>query len=347
MRLRRLCQLLAATMAMAVPRAAWSELPPRALSLVYSAPEGCPSAHDFEQRVRSRSTGNVVRDAPGVTLRVQIAVVNGRHVGRLSVMESDGRSTTKALNGADCEELVNALSLVVALAIDSDEKTKPNSERPPSSTSPSASSSPSSASSAPSPPSPSSPVPPIGRPEQERSRGIAASSRLGLGLGGLVAVGPAPSPLFGGTLDLEWDPFGARKFAPAFEIELAVAESSNEVRTGGTASFTWLNVRADACLLRVPLGPALRLRGCVLGASGVLRAGGSNTVHPVTSSRGWMSIGGVAGLEVGLGARLEFHLLLGVETPLRRDSYAFGVDQFFTVPAATGTASLSLLAYFP
>ncbi|MDP9152603.1 MAG: hypothetical protein M3O36_21985 [Myxococcota bacterium] len=332
MRLRRLCQLLALTMPVAVPRVASSELPPKALSLVYSAPEGCPSEHDFERRVRLRARGPAARDAAAATLRIQIAVVGGRHVGRLSLIESDGRSTTKTLNGADCEELVDALSLVAALAIDSDEKTKPaeSGEHPPK------------------PPAAAvASVTPLGSSEQERSHGTQPSSRTGLGLGALVAVGPAPSWLVGGALAFDWSPFGASAFAPAFEIDLAAAESLNEVRIGGTASFTWLNVRADACLLRVPLGPALRLRGCFVGAFGVLHARGSNALHPATSSRGWLSVGGAAGLEAPLGARLALHGLVGVEAPLRRDSYAFGVDQFFTVPAATGTGSISLLAYFP
>jgi hypothetical protein len=70
--------------------------------------------------MRARLGASQAGLGPGRSLDVQIAASDGRFQGRLSILGPDGRSTTKTLSDADCEELVDALSLVATLALETD-----------------------------------------------------------------------------------------------------------------------------------------------------------------------------------------------------------------------------------
>ncbi len=342
MRLGLVRQVLATALLVALPALALAESPRKTLTLVYGAANGCPSERSFEERVLARTHPPPRRDMRRVTLRVQIAFVGARYVGRLSLLEGDGRSNTKTLSGRDCEEVADALSLVAALAIDSDESS-PAADRDEAPPAP------------PAPPAPSAPSAPSA-PADAQVQGVAlerdgprtnAGPRVGLGIGGFVVEGPAPSVLIGGTLGLEWAILGASLLRPAFGVELAAAQSLDTVTAAGTASFTWLTAQANACLLSMSLGPSIRLRACLLSRLGLLRARGSNTFQPATSSRGWLSVGGASGIELPLTSRLALLGLVGVEAPLRRDRYAFSAEEFFATPPAIVTASISVVTYFP
>ena len=69
------------------------------------------------QRIRAR-LGRSRIAARGPTLNVAIVVADGQFVGKLSLVEADGRATSKTLAGRDCDDLVDALALVAALAVE-------------------------------------------------------------------------------------------------------------------------------------------------------------------------------------------------------------------------------------
>ena len=98
-------------------------------------------------------------------------------------------------------------------------------------------------------------------------------------------------------------------------------------------------------LPEIVLGAGVILRGGVAGDFGVLLARGSDATSPAASSRPWGSLGAVVGLEVPLGAQFAVEPIVGVEAPLRRDSYAFGSTDFFEVPSVIETAGVSFVAY--
>jgi hypothetical protein len=282
----------------------------------------------------------------GRALVVEIVRGEGRFEGRVSRADERGPAT-KTLRARDCADLVDALALVAALAIRSDDAAATSDET--------SSSAPGSPGTPPGPaaatsvsgkasdsgPSASAEGPPGGA-ALDRARG----SRFEVAAGGLLAAGAAPSPIVGGTLGAGWTGADTGFFSPAVGLSVAAGLSPDLAESGGTATFAWFVVRGDLCGLRVALGSALRLRGCLLADAGVLQARGSNTVAPVTSSRGWLSVGAATRLEVPVGARLGIHLVVGVELPLRRDRFAFGSNDFFMVPIAVASGSLSLVAYF-
>ncbi|HTB72199.1 MAG TPA: hypothetical protein VK762_03090 [Polyangiaceae bacterium] len=345
--------------------------------LSYRAPDRCPTEEAFLGRLRSR-LGPRQGPGSGRSLAVQITFGNGRYAGQLSLVEVGGRSTTKTLSDADCEELVDALALVAALALETDDRDAGTGSAPPGGSSSPASgsppatapvasgsvpASPSATASSVSPPvgvpgslpaptegtSPAPPAPDAHEPSpaHEASGPEAAPApppRLGLGLSGLVTTGPAPRPLLGGALTASWMPSGTGAFRPVLEIGGAVSASPDAPEAKGTAGFTWLTAHAVAYLLQWPPGPGALLRGGLAGDFGALLARGSDTTSPASSSRPWASLGGIVGVEVPAG-RFAVRVSAAVEAPLRRDRYAFGSTDFFEVPDVIATGAVSVVAY--
>lgn len=335
--------------------------------LSYHAPERCPTEDAFLQRVRARrGPGDVA--SPGRSLDVQITFGAGRYVGRLSLLEA-GRSTTKTLSDADCEELVDALALVATLALETDDLDRgmggatPGSSSSPSPSAPSSSVPPSPASTPASPPASPAPLPapvstaPAGAskvdagaeappaPAPDASAPSSSAGRFGVNLAGLATTGPAPRPLFGGALAVSWMARGTGVLRPVLELGGAASLSPDAPETKGTASFTWLTARAVAYLLQWPPGSGVVLRGGLAGDFGALFARGHDTTSPASSTRPWASLGAIVGLEVPLGTRFAVRLSAAIEAPLRRDRYAFGSTDFFEVPEIIGMGAISVVAY--
>jgi hypothetical protein len=357
---------------------------PDAPPVSYRAPAACPVEESFLQRLRARLGTSHGAARTTRTLDVQIAASNGRYIGRLSLAEADGRTTTKTLEAVDCAELVDALSLVAALALATDDVDGSGAKRDDTSSPATASTAPGTAStpgstSAPAPASPapgsaaapasppgsapsatgsaSTPVPasapgptPASTPESaspalETAHGSTTPSRLGLALAGLAAVGPAPGALFGAALSVHWVPPGTGVFAPALAIGGAASLSPDVPEAKGTASFAWLTARALVYLVQWPLGTGVALRGGIAGNVGILLARGRDTTSPATSARPWASLGVVAGVEIPLGSRFSVQPDVSLEAPLQRDRYAFGSSDFFQVPVVIATGGVSAVAY--
>ena len=99
-------------------RAAAADSTPVRVSL--EAPEGCSSAREFYDAVRSR-TGRVrLSPLAKEALALSIVVIRnqGKFQGELRVSDPRGQSSTRKVSGATCEEVVRALSLTAALAVD-------------------------------------------------------------------------------------------------------------------------------------------------------------------------------------------------------------------------------------
>ena len=158
------CAPALALLAWAAPAAADTE----PIRIVFHAPAGCPDEAAFTgqitartQRARLAAAGEVAR-----TFSVTISPARGaRARGKLVIDDPRGPSASRAVSGT-CEEVVSALGLVAALAIDPRASTapKPLSAQPPPAPPPSP----------PPPPRPREPLPPP--PRYERSPGGAPSA---------------------------------------------------------------------------------------------------------------------------------------------------------------------------
>lgn len=324
-------------------------------SLVYDAPATCPDESEFAHRLRSRLGSVQATDMARRTLEVRIQAVDARYVGRLSLAQAGGGTTTRTLDAAACEELVDALSLIAALAVHSVESGATSEEHP---AAPIESAPKGTDRAAPPPPPP--PVAPSSNPApiattsspgsvtRSSPRASTARTRVGLRLGGQVGLGLAPEPVFGASLGADWSWVTAGAFTPAFGLSVLASGAPSVTEAGGTAHFAWFVLRPNACLVKVTLGHLLDVRGCLVGDLGWVRAQGTETVSPATSWREWLSLGLGVDLEVPLGSRWAIRLMATGEAPVRRDRYAFGGLDFFVVPVVVGTGTLSLEAYvFP
>ena len=350
-------------------------LPARALAQTspapsYGAPVGCPAGDAFVQRYRAR-LGSRDRFAPGRSIDVRIVASGDRYVGKLSVLEDGGQSTTKTLSDRDCDALVDALALVAALippsvtsGTHSEVRARPDTQDPglatipPRDTSgthsevrtrldtqdPALTSTPAPAS-APAPASPPASGPtPASASASADSTASTSRSRLGVGLGGRAAFGPAPEPLLGPVIFVRWTAPGAGVFSPVLELGGGASLAAATSAANGTATFAWLTAHADAYLVRWAIGSRVLIRAGASGDFGALLASGQQTVSPASSSRPWASLGAAAELEVPLGTRWSLDAAVAVEAPLRRDRYAFGSRDFFEVPALVATSAISLVA---
>jgi hypothetical protein len=365
--MRITCGTFALTLAFDLSAPAYAQVPD-AGAPSYRAPAQCPSVDDFLRRLRVRLAASRSAPASGRRLEVQIDALDGRYEGRLSLLAPDGRSTTKTLSAAECGDLVDALSLVATLALETDAVATGDRETAASPTTrpgaPSAAPS-ARASNGPNDPlslaasvAPTATAAPRGAPpataaspaprasRAELAPTPASGSRVGVAVGGLATAGPAPRPLFGASLAASWMGPGAGCFRPALELGGAASESPDAREAGGTAGFTWLTARAVAHLLQwPPEAHGFVVRAGLAGDLGVLLARGSNTTSPATSSRPWASLGAVVGLDLPLAGWLVLRPGVGVEAPLRRDRYAFGAADFFVVPPVIATGAVTIVAY--
>jgi hypothetical protein len=126
----RTAVLLVIAAALGVPRGARAQTEPNAASsaaqtaihLQYAAHEGCPDAIGFFGYVRARTT-HLRTAAMGESAdiaKIDIVREGTQSVGTLELPPVDARPFTRRVDASSCEEVVLALSLVLALAYDPD-----------------------------------------------------------------------------------------------------------------------------------------------------------------------------------------------------------------------------------
>jgi hypothetical protein len=89
--------------------------------LVYAAPAGCPDRTALLEGVRAR-IGSEWEAPEGELARqidVRIEPRGGRFVGTIEFLDADGQRVTRSVGGEQCQNVVNGMALVTALAIES------------------------------------------------------------------------------------------------------------------------------------------------------------------------------------------------------------------------------------
>jgi hypothetical protein len=363
--MRTVCCTFAVALALGLPLRASAQFPDTP-PISYRAPGQCPGQAGFLRRLRARLGASQAILGPGRSIDVQIAASDGRFQGRLSLIGPDGRSTAKTLSDADCEALVDALSLVATLALETDRAEPGGGNSTPATAVAPAGASASSPGPAPTAAPPAAPgsaptaapaAPPSASPsapslaphassgaDVERSTSPAAASQLGAALGGFAATGPARQPLFGAVLTSSWVWPSTGLFRPTLEIGAAASLSPDTSVAQGSASFTWWTARVVGYLLQWP-SAGVALRAGLAGDFGLLVARGHDTPSPATSSRPWASLGAALGLDLPFGSGFVLRPTAALEAPLRRDRYAFGSVDFFEVSSVIAIGGVTIVAY--
>ena len=296
---------------------------PVAVRLSYDAPAGCPSQDAFYDAVRART--DRVRLAVGDEshLDVSVRVTGGDRGFRGEVRESvnQGESSVRSVDGGTCKEVVEALSLTVALSIDPDAH-------------------------APSAPAVSlpqkQPVPCLPCAAQPRTAVApgAAPVQLDVGLGVLGTVVDTAGFSVGGALSARLLRARSASASTSSAVQVSLLFASTGVLSAPSDHRTRFGALAlDACPWRHHSG-AFEFAPCALAALGFLELSGRGLAEPETVDRAWWSAGLDLQLSWLLGGGYVFEGALGATVPLVKHRY------FTNAPdhVVTETPALSPLA---
>jgi hypothetical protein len=321
----------------ALPGVASADSTVEAVLFGYTAPASCPGEERFLQAVSARTTKLRLAFA-GEPARRFVVTVEGdaaRASGALAIVGVDGSSTHRDVGTGACEEVVSALALVTALAIDPDAVTEPS---PPPATSSTpgmnAAAVPASGAavegSAPpvemAPPSSVVYVPPVAPPALAAgaSAGPPRPSFLRWEAGGaaLTWLGMVSTPAFGGGIFVGAAPRESGRWSPSARLSLFALSASPTFLNGIGSDLFWGTARLDACVTwnaRSELG----LGGCAAFDAGLLRSRGTVVDNPEVATRPWLAPGALGRLEWTLGGALVLEATAGVTFPIRRYPFSY------------------------
>jgi hypothetical protein len=297
------------------------------IHLLYRAPPGCPDETAFVTRVRARTARMRLAGASEAVRSFTVEVESGRSaLGRVVVEDRDHSQSTRQVRADTCSDVVDALALMVALAVD------PTSVAPTAAT--------------------SSEAPPAVSSSTE-SRLSTASPRLGGAVFGgadfAVATDVTPRTLLAGSPYVGWRSATAeRLFAPSLRAAFIRAGSGMLGVPGGTAEFTWTVGRLDGCPIAWPRG-ALRVTECVRVEAGTLEAGaGMGVPAPRTALRAWLSAGALARAEWSFLPPIFIDAEAGAVLRVMQDRFYFNpaMTTAFQVPPLGVTAGVGVGALF-
>ena len=280
------------------------------------APEGCANANGFFSSLRFRTSlvRQATGDEPRTTLQVRLIEMRRYVLGELRMVDNRGGTDTRRVQGGNCDDVVQALSLAAAVALD------PSVLLPPTVTIP-----------APATAAPANPPPtiapavvesvdaqkPSAAPPALASQG-GPGFELGAASAGSVFLSSDVSP--GVAVFGRWTPARSGWFRPT--LGMAVTHLRNDVlgSPGATqASLTGL----VATLCGVGWGASvMTVKPCGLVMVGLLSVSGRQVARTSSVDLLWLSAGAVVRTAVHLGGGFLLDLEAGVSLPfLRREFY--------------------------
>ncbi len=315
----------------------------KGIYLGYSSTAGCPSRAQFEAQVRARTTLAQFVDTPGAGrfFTVYAGVNEGLAVGRVTSGHGDEVGSAREVSSLNCEDVVSALALIVALAIDPNASLAP--VLPSVSVFPSEPPVASLATPNPTKDSRSETSVATGWPNhqislvstvqsrdvsvQDLRRAPAIAWTVGVRTSGSLWFGSTTVPMASLAASIEGEDLRATFFAPSVRLSAERTVSATlHPPLGGGAQFALTRARLDLCPLRVPLATSLVLRPCAFGDGGRLTGTGLRegpVVDALTRQRPWVGIGESARFQLQLGRGWQSEIEVGMMEPLWRDIFVF------------------------
>lgn len=347
--------------------------PREAVRFDYRVHAGCPDWEAFRGQLTRRTDRFRLAD-PDEDAREFEIVVRSEGSGSRGVITIGGGSP-RPIRAADCDEVVEALALMSALAIDPKAKTselvegpaEPPPADPPADPPTEPPAEPEPTEPAPIEPAPPEPAPPEPAPTEPAPTEPAtavppadpvpeavpvppddtdAAWRFGVGGHGFASFGLAPGVGGGGGLFVRVVAPG-EYLAPA--LRLGFERSAPHTVEGqlASATFTWTASQLHVCPLKI--GDQLRLRPCVSLHIGALQAADSTGSEPQDATRLWLATALSARGELALIEQwvwLELDVALVV--PLTRDEFVLVPTSAIYQPAVVaGRLAAGLGVQFP
>ncbi|HEX9297597.1 MAG TPA: hypothetical protein VF881_17265 [Polyangiaceae bacterium] len=320
------------------------------IDLSYRVYEGCPSEKQFLAQVVGRAAKTLVATERARGRKFVVTVTGQRRetLGRLEIL-SGSDVASREVTGANCAEVISALALFTALAIDPGASTEPSAELLAREKSAAAGRSPGA-----SPPALTSPAPtpgPESRREPETGGSIdrtlvgeraewLAGARAG-GAGAFTGGSAVPGTAWGGGIFVQWTTpgFGAYRASGAYFAK-------NET---GDATFQWIAARLDGCPVRAPLARGLVLEPCVAFELGrvTATAKSSPAIDTTTERRWWAAADALGRLRYRPSPWFFLELEGGLVVPFTRYVFVLGTEtdpqrEVHRVPAAGWVVDLGL-----
>ncbi len=289
---------------------------PTPVSIEFEAPSGCSSVDAFFEGVHGRT--DRVRWAldgeSAVQIRIRLFRAGTKIRGELRLSDQEGEKETRKVDGATCDEVVEALSLTVTLALDPSALfgARKATEPAPTDNGSKAGAEASSAAPAPSKKVDAQPKtrPPVAPP--------TSWIRWEFGAQLLAASVISPGASFGGAL-------GARLIFPSsrmgqWSTGVTLLQVRNDLLTSPSwGEFKLTALALDLCPLR---SGSTRLDSelCAAAMGGWLHASGV-VAHPESVGRSWWSLGLRAAASIALVSELRLGLDVGAEAPIIRREF--------------------------
>jgi hypothetical protein len=302
--------------------AAAEDAGPRAVRVDYDAPAICPDQRAFEAQLRARSARIVIAPDAKTVVHVRIGQRVARFEGDVALADAGGSDTTRHVDGA-CPDVVAALSLIAAVALDpmastASDPLAPAAANPP----PTPASSPAKGDDT-KPSTPAAVVPPQPRDADSSARDATVSGasshhewRWSIGAGVGVTGGVAPDLAVSIPAFVDVARWGRGVFSPSFRLRFERASMDGDA-TG--AEFTWTAGSLDACPIALST-PSFRVWPCARVEAGMLEATG-DTSAPRATTRPWVTAGALARARVVIVGGLFVEVEAGAYTPFVRDRF--------------------------
>src|SRR5664279_772065 len=285
----------------------------------FEDPGGCANANDFLNSLQSRS--HLVRqatgDEPRTTLQVRLIEMRRYVLGELHMLDQSGGIHTRKMQGANCDEVVQALSLAAAVALDP--SVLLSDPDPMAATAPPMS---------PAPANPPATVAPAARNSVDVQRTTDAPPsltsqgdrrfELGAAAVGSIFLSSGISP--GMSVFGRWTPAGSGRFRPT--VGMAVTYVRNDVlRSPGAAQASLTGLVVTMC--GTGWGASvMKVKPCGLMMAGLLSASGLQVARTSSVDLLWLSAGAAVRTAVHLGLGFSLELEAGVSAAfLRREFY--------------------------
>ncbi|HWZ93508.1 MAG TPA: hypothetical protein VNW92_31830 [Polyangiaceae bacterium] len=333
---RRLSAALAATLlCVAVPARADKET----IALTYDAGAGCPDKKQFVFRVHTfTSKAEIANDDDAAlhrTFAVQVLRSGNTVRGELTI-DDRGAKTTRHVSGATCDEVISALALATAIAVDPDALggSTPDATEPPTASEP------------PAPAAKPAPTPDAAgtraRPKRPAPVAPPGPPALYLSAGARVGDAIAPFPKFEAVAEL-----GCTYFAPfEFQVGAAYGPPQHDAQFRLDEWLGWLGTGYRLFELE-----PLSVLALAAVEAGEVRAGGGPDVTPSHALHtAWLAV------DVGLAARrdgpgpLFFQANVGARAPVLLQRYveteSRGAVELFQVKQLGYLLSLSVGIHF-
>lgn len=283
--------VVAVTASVLFAETAGAQPPPREITLDYDAPPSCPDAEAFRAAIEARLRASPVRvGRPALELWVRLTETPTKVVGKVAMGDGRGMNDVREIEGTTCAEVVSALGLFVAFAVDLEAEAHAD-------------------------PAPISATEekrgPVDSPRAARPRvaiGPEPTARewtaeAGAHVGAAAMIGPdmtpIPLPFLGAGLERRPSastPAAGAELAP--RIRLAFVRGSQSLTTGsGGASFRVTAGQIDLCPVGLRLSRTLAIRPCPTAQIGAVEASGSGVADAQVDVRAWLLVGVLARVE--------------------------------------------------